>query len=69
VDYFHQVLGFLGVQPQDPLKAPARPELSSFGMVNERLLAEYEGKTRSAVVKIWWTAVEVNNRLLLNVWT
>lgn len=69
-EYVKKTLGFLSVQPSDPLKAPAHPELSSFGLVNDRLPAEYQGNTRSVAVENWWTAVEVINRLLLtNVWT
>lgn len=69
-EYVNQILASFSVQPEDPLKAPAHPELSSFGVVNDHLQAEYDGKVRTVVVESWWVAVEVINRLLLtNVWT
>ena len=60
----------LGAAPPDPLLAPAHPELSSMGRVNELLKPEVEGKERKVQVEEWWVAIEVINRLLLTqVWT
>ncbi|OJJ36261.1 hypothetical protein ASPWEDRAFT_52065 [Aspergillus wentii DTO 134E9] len=69
-EYVRKVLELLGAAPEDPLRAPAHPELSSIGVVNGYLQADYEGKASRHEVEDWWIAVEVINRLLCtNVWT
>ncbi|KAJ5622039.1 hypothetical protein N7528_005271 [Penicillium herquei] len=69
-EYVNQVLGVLGQEPGNPLHAPAHPELSSMGIINEHVSAKYEGTESTIEVQEWWIAVEVINRLLLtNVWT
>lgn len=68
--YVGKVLGVLGTPPSDPLRAPAHPELSSLGIINDHVSAKYEGSASTLEVEDWWIAVEVINRLLLtNVWT
>ncbi|OJI82786.1 hypothetical protein ASPTUDRAFT_123558 [Aspergillus tubingensis CBS 134.48] len=68
--YVGRVMQVLGAAPPDPLLAPAHPELSSMGRVNELLKSEVEGKERKVKVEEWWVAIEVINRLLLTqVWT
>lgn len=69
-EYVRKVLGLLGSTPPDPLRAPAHPELSTLGIINDHLQAQYKGNAMSIVVQDWWVAIEVINRLLLtNVWT
>lgn len=69
-EYVNQVLTLHSAQPADPLRAPAHPELSSIGIVNEHVPTRYEGPDLTIEVENWWIAVEVINRLLLtNVWT
>jgi hypothetical protein len=69
-EYVNKVLELLNVQPPDPLRAPAHPELGSIGLINDHLQAKHEGSASTIEVEEWWVAVEVINRLLLtNVWT
>ncbi|KAI3008187.1 hypothetical protein CBS147346_2758 [Aspergillus niger] len=68
--YVGRVMQVLGAAPPDPLLAPAHPELSSMGRVNQLLKTEVEGKEWTVKVEEWWVAIEVINRLLLTqVWT
>lgn len=69
-EYVNKVLELLNAQPPDPLRAPAHPELSSIGLINDHLQAKYEGSASTIEVEEWWVAIEAINRLLLtNVWT
>ncbi|GLA16489.1 hypothetical protein AnigIFM62618_003071 [Aspergillus niger] len=68
--YVGRVMQVLGAAPPDPLLAPAHPELSSMGRVNQLLKTEVKGKEWTVKVEEWWVAIEVINRLLLTqVWT
>ncbi|KAJ5160385.1 uncharacterized protein N7482_007389 [Penicillium canariense] len=68
--YVNKVLELLNTQPPDPLHAPAHPELSSIGLINDHLQAKNEGSASTIDVEEWWVAIEAINRLLLtNVWT
>jgi hypothetical protein len=72
-EYVHKVLGLLGMQmqPDDPLKQPAHPELSSLGIINQYLAHQHVGAEASSIeLEDWRAAVEVTNRLLLvYIWT
>ncbi|KAE8138132.1 hypothetical protein BDV38DRAFT_282432 [Aspergillus pseudotamarii] len=51
-EYVRKILGLLGAASPDPLQAPAHPELSSVGVVNDYLPAEYEGIARKLEMQL-----------------
>ncbi|KAJ5994530.1 hypothetical protein N7451_010254 [Penicillium sp. IBT 35674x] len=68
--YVGKVLSVLGSPPSDPLRAPAYPEVSSLGIVNDHIVAKHEGSASTVEVEDWWIAVENISRLLIpHVWT
>ncbi|OJZ81971.1 hypothetical protein ASPFODRAFT_74897 [Aspergillus luchuensis CBS 106.47] len=69
-EYVNKALQLLSQQPDDPLRAPAHPDLSSLGIVNEYISTKYHGEEFTVEVEDWWLALESIVRLLLiHVWT
>ncbi|KAJ5526327.1 hypothetical protein N7494_012977 [Penicillium frequentans] len=68
--YVGKVLSVFGSPASDPLRAPAYPELSSLGRVNDHIVAKHEGSASTIEVEDWWVAIENISRLLIpHVWT
>lgn len=68
--YVGNVLSVFGSPPSDPLRAPAHPELSSLGIVNDHIVAKHEGSASTVEVEDWQIAVENISRLIMtHVWT
>ncbi|KAJ5784324.1 uncharacterized protein N7503_009536 [Penicillium pulvis] len=68
--YVDKVLSVLGSPFSDPLRAPAYPELSSLGIINDHIAAKHEGSASTVEVEDWWVAVQNISRLLIpHVWT
>ncbi|KAJ5783185.1 hypothetical protein N7457_004959 [Penicillium paradoxum] len=56
-EYVGKVLDLLNTQPDDPLHAPAHPELSSIGIIIDHPQAQHEGAAMNIEVEEWWVAV------------
>ena len=68
--WVEKVLETLGAPPSNPLHAPAHPELSSNGVIENWLAGRFQGPSSTVEVEDWWVAVQVIHRILMsNVWT
>ncbi|KAH8703890.1 hypothetical protein BGW36DRAFT_287589 [Talaromyces proteolyticus] len=71
-DCVSQVGAILAAPPEVMLDAPgaAHPELSSLGVIEQRLPSRYTGATAILEIENWWLGVDIINRVLqMYVWT
>jgi hypothetical protein len=69
-EYVRKTLGLLSAAPADPLKAPAHPELSSLGRINDYVQTAYVGAACTVEIEDWWMAIEqVTRSFQAYLWT
>lgn len=71
--YYMQSIGaLLSALPDLSIQAPgaAHPELSSLGVIDDRLQTRYTGPGATVEIEDWWLGVQIINRLLRTyLWT
>ena len=69
-DYVQKVGSILAVPIELAIQAPAHPELSSLGVIDDYLQSKYTGPASTFEIEDWWIGVQVVNRILQTyLWT